>query len=243
MSASTEEYLESLYTLTQDGASASTSDLSKRLNISQASVTEMVKKLAENGYVKYEPYQGVTLTNTGFALAEKMTRKHRLLERFLHDILHIGKDKVHVEACAMEHGLSDDAERALCRTLKAPAKCPDDGKIIPACNLGFSSCKECQKWGVDRFDDIEKRKSNIVAISTMKESQKGKVAFIRGDNKALRRLLDMGLTPGTKVCISRVAPLKGPVEIAVRGSKLALGDEIACNVFVEKTDSSMKEPV
>ena len=45
----------------------------------------------------------------------------------------------------------------------------------------------------------------------------------------------MGLTPGTKISISRIAPFKGPVEIAVRGCKLALGDEIVCNVFVEKT--------
>jgi len=49
-----------------------------------------------------------------------------------------------------------------------------------------------------------------------------------------RSFLDLGLTPGTKIRVSRVAPLKGPVEIAARGSKLALGDEIACNVFVEK---------
>lgn len=233
MSTSVEEYLEALYTLTVNG-SASTTDISKRLKIAPSSVTEMLKKLDDNGYVNYSPYQGVTLTEKGFAMAESMARKHRLLERFLHDVLHIGKDKVHVEACAMEHSLSDDAERALCQTLKAPAKCPDDDKIIPPCNLGFSSCKECQKWGIDRFDQISKRKNNIVSVSSMKENQEGKVAFIRGDNKALRRLLDMGLTPGTKICISRVAPLKGPVEIAVRGSKLALGDEIACNVFVEK---------
>ena len=71
-------------------------------------------------------------------------------------------------------------------------------------------------------------------MATLKENQEGTVAFIRGDNKVLRRLLDLGLTPGTKINVTRIAPLKGPVEIAVRGSKLALGDKIACNVFVEK---------
>jgi len=81
---------------------------------------------------------------------------------------------------------------------------------------------------------VGKRKTDIVSISSLKEHQEGTVAFIRGDNKILRRLLDLGLTPGTKVKISRIAPLKGPVEIAVRGSKLALGEEIACNVFIEK---------
>lgn len=234
-SASIEEYLEALYTLTQDGKSASTSEISKRLNIAPSSVTEMLRKLTDGGYLNYSPYQGVTLTPKGFAIAEKMARRHRLLERFLHDVLHLGKDKVHEEACAMEHALSDETERALCRTLKAPDKCPDDEKLIPACNLGFASCHECQQWG-RRLGDVGKRKANIVSIASLKEKQEGKVAFIRGNNKALRRLLDLGLTPGTKISISRVAPLKGPVEIAVRGSRLALGDEIACNVFVEKAE-------
>jgi DtxR family transcriptional regulator, Mn-dependent transcriptional regulator len=235
MSTSTEEYLEALYNVTQDGRTASTTEISKRLKVTPASVTEMLKKLAENGYVNYIPHQGVTLTQKGFELAEKMTRKHRLLERFLHDVLHIGKDKVHNEACAMEHGLSDESERALCQTLKSPDKCPDDEKIIPACNLGFSNCAECQKWGPDNLEKVGSRKTNVVSMSTLKEKQEGKIAFIRGDNKVLRRLMDMGLTPGTKISVSRIAPLRGPVEIAVRGSKLALGDEIACNVFVDKT--------
>jgi DtxR family Mn-dependent transcriptional regulator len=77
-------------------------------------------------------------------------------------------------------------------------------------------------------------------MSALKEKQEGTVAFIRGDNKVLRRLLDLGLTPGTKVYVVRVAPLKGPVEIAVRGSKLALGEEIASNIFVQKTDSKVE---
>jgi DtxR family Mn-dependent transcriptional regulator len=234
MSSSTEEYLEALYTLTQNGQAASTTEISRRLKIAPASVSEMLKKLADNGYVNYSPYQGVTLTKKGFELAEKMTRKHRLLERFLHDMLHIGKDKVHTEACAMEHSLSDETERALCQTLKAPAKCPDDEKEIPACNLGFKTCEECQKWDGDNLDEIGKRKTNVVSISSLKEKQEGKVAFIRGDNKALRRLLDLGLTPGTTISVHRIAPLRGPVEIAVRGCKLALGGEVACNIFVER---------
>lgn len=233
MSTSTEEYLEALYTLTQDGKTAGTSEISKRLNISPASVTEMLRKLSNNGYVNYLPYQGVQLTPKGFEIAEKMTRKHRLLERFLHDVLKIGNDRVHKEACEMEHALSDETERAICQNLKSPAKCPDDEKVIPPCDLTFSSCDECRKWG-GNLEEVRGRIGNMVSVSALKEKQEGKVAFIRGDNKVLRRLLDLGLTPGTRIKVSRVAPLKGPVEITVRGSKLALGDEIACNVFVDK---------
>ncbi|MGI2336239.1 MAG: DtxR family transcriptional regulator [Dehalogenimonas sp.] len=232
--SSTEEYLEALYTLTQGGKKARTSEISKRLNIAPASVTEMLRKLSDSGYLNYSPYQGATLTPSGFELAAKMARKHRLLERFLHDILHIGNDKVHKEACAMEHALSDETERALCQALKAPDVCPDDKNVIPACNLGFSNCQECREWGGDSLEEAGKRKANVVPIASLKEKQEGTIAFIRGDNTVLRRLLDLGLTPGTSIKVNRIAPLKGPVEIAVRGSKLALGDEIVCNVFVER---------
>lgn len=235
MSASTEEYLESLYTLTQGGKTASTTEISKHLKIAPASVTEMLKKLSENGYVNYIPYQGVTLTDKGFKMAEKMARKHRLLERFLYDILKIGNDRVHKEACDMEHALSDETERALCLTLKAPGKCPDDEKVVPACDLGFSSCDECRKWEGRSLDEVGRRNANVVSVSSLKENQEGTIAFIRGDNKVLRRLMELGLTPGTRVNVTRIAPLKGPMEITVRGSRLALGDEIVCNVFVEKT--------
>lgn len=228
-----EEYLETLYSLNQDGKSAGTSEISHRLNVAPASVTEMLQKLADKGYVNYSPYQGATLTPAGFKLGEKMARKHRLLERFLHDVLNLGKDRVHAQACEMEHTLTDETERAFCNTLKQPAKCPDDEKIIPPCDLQFASCEECQKWRGESLEKVGKRKANLVSMTALKEREEGTVAFIRGDNKVLRRLLDVGLTPGTLISVTRVAPLKGPVEIAVRGSRIALGEEIAANVFIE----------
>jgi DtxR family Mn-dependent transcriptional regulator len=233
MSASTEEYLETLYKLTQDGTTAGTSAISRSLNIAPASVTEMMRKLADKGYVDYSPYQGVTLTPQGYWIAEKMTRKHRLLELFLYKILKIGKHKVHQEACGLEHALSDETARAICKTLKAPYKCPDDGQVIPPCDLGFASCEECRKWGSANLDKIGKRDTNIFAISSLQKGQEGIISFIRGDSKTLSRIVGLGLTPGTKVMVSQVAPPGGLVEINLCGSNLSFGDEIACNVFVE----------
>ena len=133
----------------------------------------------------------------------------------------------------MEHALSDEAERALCQELQCPHKCPDDGKLIPPCDLDFPTCKECKKWGQGPFEAVRRRDENVVALSTLKQNQKGKIAFVRGQDKVLRRLSEMGLTPGTEIRISRIAPFKGPVEIAFRGCKLALSEDIVCNVFVE----------
>jgi DtxR family Mn-dependent transcriptional regulator len=228
-----EDYLKALYILSRNGKPISTTEVAKHFKIAPASVTEMLKKLSEKGYVEYSPYHGAHLTDKGFRIAEKITRKHRLLERFLHDVLRIGKDKVHVEACEMEHALSDDAEESLCRFLNHPDKCPDDDKIIPACDMPFSSCEECVAVHKKGLEEVGKRNRNLVSICALKEGDQGRVSFIRGEHKVLQRLLDMGLTPGTSVSILRVAPLRGPIEVGVRGSKVALGQDIATNVFVD----------
>ena len=237
MSISTEEYLEALYSLSRESEPVSTSAISKRLDITPASVTEMIQKLAKKGYVYYSPYQGVTLTPQGYCTAEKMTRKHRLLERFLHDVLKTGNDKVHKEACDLEHALSDETARAMCQFLKSPYICPDDGQIIPPCDLDFPSCEECRKLGQRNPDNINKRKTRIISLSDLKENQEGIISFIRGDSTLLRRLLNLGLKPGTKVRVNRVTQPDRLIEITSRDSGLSLVDEIAFNVFIEQVMS------
>jgi DtxR family Mn-dependent transcriptional regulator len=232
-SKSSEDYLKAIYTLSQNGKSVSTTEISEHFNIAPASVTEMLKKLDKKGYVRYSPYHGAQLTRKGFQVAQKVTRKHRLLERFLHDVLRIREDKVHSEACKMEHALSDEAEESLCRFLKHPDLCPDDSKIIPACDLPFSTCEECIKLHKKDLEESGKRQQIPLSISQLKEGERGKVSFIRGEQKVLQRLSDMGLTPGTEVTVVKSAPFHGPLEILVRGSRLALGRGMTEIIFVE----------
>lgn len=232
---STQDYLKAIYGISKNKDIVSTTEISHRLDITPASVTEMLKKLAEEGYVKYSPYHGSALTEKGLKEAKKVTRKHRLLETFLSDVLHIGKDKVHVQACKMEHSLSDEAEESLCRFLKHPDTCSDDGKTIPACDLPFSTCEECIKLHKQGLEEVGKRKENLLALSELKVGQSGKIQFIRGGHTVLQRLLDMGLTPSTKITLLKAAPFEGPIKIAVRGSKLAIGRGIASKVFVDPT--------
>ena len=198
-SKSVENYLKTIYSLSENGKAVSTTEVSQYLKIAPGSVTEMLQKLAEKGYIEYSPYHGSKLTSKGLKVAEKVTRKHRLLEKFLYDVLKIGKDKVHTQACEMEHALSDEAEESLCRLLKHPDKCPDDNNIIPACNLPFSNCEECIQTHSKGLEEVGKREQRLVSISNLKEGKEGKVTFVRGEHKTLQRLLDMGLTPGTCV--------------------------------------------
>lgn len=233
LSENAEEYLEVLYKLSLKKRPVKTTKISNMLNISPASVTQMIKKLEKEGYVYYSPYKGVTLTEEGYKIASNITRKHRLLERFLHDVLKIKKEKVHDQACEMEHVLSDDAERALCHLLENPDECPDDEELIPVCDFQFKTCEECRMRRQEEVNEVGKRDKNLVSITDMKKKEKGKVSFIRGDYKVIRRLMDMGITMGAEISILEVAPFKGPVEVLVRGSNLALGRDIAKNVFVE----------
>jgi diguanylate cyclase (GGDEF)-like protein len=226
--------MKTLYSIASNGVVASTTEISRRLNVAPASVTEMLKKLDEKGYVKYSPYQGAVLTNIGLKFGEKMTRKHRLLERFLYDTLKMSKERLHIQACEMEHTLNDETERALCKILKHPNKCPDDQKLIPPCDLQFGSCDECQKWGSDNIEKVGRRQANLIAISALNEQEAGQVAFIRGDKRLLRRLSDLGLTQGARVEVTRITPFKAPVEIAIQSSKMTLARDITFNVFVEK---------
>ncbi|MCX8153621.1 MAG: metal-dependent transcriptional regulator [Candidatus Bathyarchaeota archaeon] len=228
-----EDYLKAIYDLSKNGQAVSTTEIAQALRIAPASVTEMLKKLANKGYITHSLYHGTTLTNEGQRLAEKIARKHRLLERFLHDVLRIDKEKVHSQACEMEHSLSDEAEESLCRFLKHPDRCPDDGKMIPPCNLQIESCAKCIQLHEEGLEEAGKHNQKLVAISNLKEGQCGKIAFIRGGRNIVQRLLDMGLTPGAKICVVRVAPLGGPVELAVRNSKLALGKGVSSKIFVE----------
>ena len=83
LTRSEEDHIKAVHTLLQDGATAGTKDLAERLNIKASSVTVMLKKLAEKGLLKHEPYYGVKLTAKGKVAALKLVRKHRLWETFL----------------------------------------------------------------------------------------------------------------------------------------------------------------
>jgi len=126
-----EEYLECLYELEEAEGICRTKKMSTMLGVSQASVTEMLDKLAGKGYIAYSPRRGARLTKKGLREGRRMVRKHRLLEVFLHEKLGVDKRKVHREACRMEHSLSDETEGKLIVFLKTPATCPDGNRPIP----------------------------------------------------------------------------------------------------------------
>jgi DtxR family Mn-dependent transcriptional regulator len=214
-----DEYLEAILDLAGEDGKAKTGDIAARLNITPASVTEVMQRLDREGLVAYEAYRGVSLTRRGLSRAHSVKRKHRLLEVFLSKVLRIDGKKVHEEACKMEHAISDETEEAICRLLGGPKECPH-GSPIPECASKSEDCDACISEG------------RTVPLTTLKPGRKALIATIKGGRAVVERLSDLGLTPGTMVTLVRAAPLKGPVEVCARCCNLAIGRGIAEKILV-----------
>ncbi len=127
-----EDYLKSIYELTRSGQRASTNQLALYLGVTPASVSEMIKKLAESqpSLVDYQKHHGVILTQDGERIALEILRHHRLLEMYLHQVLGYGWDEVHDEADRLEHVISEEFEERIAQALGNPQRDPH-GDPIP----------------------------------------------------------------------------------------------------------------
>lgn len=231
ISENIEEYLEVLYRNGSNGEQVSTTTLSKDLGIAPGSVTQMLKKLEDLEYITYTPYKGAVLTDEGMKIAQKITRKHRILEKFLIDILKIKEENVHEQACEMEHALSDEAERALCTMLKNPDLCPDEN-IIPACNFDFDSCKQC--YSQKDFNQVIDRKFNLLSVSELTSNSEGIVSFIRGNNELLSDIEEMGIKVGNTLKYEfNENRIGNHYLITVDGEELNIPVEMANNIFIK----------
>ena len=230
ISENIEEYLEVLYRNGSNKEQVSTTQLSKELGIAPGSVTQMLKKLEKLGYIDYTPYKGASLTDEGMKIAQKITRKHRILEKFLIDVLKIKEENVHEQACEMEHTLSDEAERALCAMLNNPDVCPDNN-IIPACNFDFDSCKQC--YSQKDFDQIVNRQFNLLSISELTSITEGTVSFIRGNSELLDDISDLNIKIGDHIVYEPNENKVGnSYSIIINDERLSISLEMANNIFI-----------
>jgi DtxR family Mn-dependent transcriptional regulator len=202
-----EQYLKVIYKLTEDGGSAKTTDIASAMDISPASVTEMLHKLSGKGFIKHTAYKGAVLTAKGRRIAKKIARKHRLLERFLSDIVGVKGSSGHEQACKMEHALTDEAEHNLCKILNHPEECPH-GRKIPKCDRPIS-CEKCTE-GDASLDDI-------------REGDTAVVSHLACENKdELCAMLAMGFVPGSSVTVEKKVPMGGPIIVSLKGTKVAI---------------------
>ena len=210
-----ENYLKAIYHLSEGNTMAvSTNQIAEMTSTKAASVTDMLKKLAEKKLINYIKYQGVTLTGTGVNAAVNIIRKHRLWEVFLVEKLGFKWDEVHDIAEELEHINSDTLINRLDDFLGNPVADPH-GDPIP-----------------DRSGLINHKK--LVKISDMKPGESGTVSGVSEHSSVFLKLLEkLGLTLGTKIIISELIEFDGSIMLTIdQKTERTISREVAKNILV-----------
>src|SRR5215217_5020106 len=129
LSGPVEDYLKAIYDLERGEQPAATNDIAERLAISPASVSGMVRRLADQGLITHEPYRGVRLTSDGRAAALRTLRRHRILECYLTEVLGYQWDSVHDEAERLEHAASEELIERMASAMGDPVRDPHGAPI------------------------------------------------------------------------------------------------------------------
>lgn len=216
LTISTEDYLKTIYELTENGESASTNALAQRLKISAPSVTGMIKKLAsaKPALVEYQKHQGVTLTREGKRAALEVIRHHRLLEAWLVQTLGYSWDEVHEEAERLEHVISEDFEQRIAAAMGHPTRDPH-GEPIPT-------------------EDLKMPADTSVPLSALRSGQGGIVTCVKSsETDLLRHLEELGLVPDAEITVMDYSPFDHNLTIKVGRKTTVLGLSITSKIFIE----------
>jgi DtxR family Mn-dependent transcriptional regulator len=214
-SAAIEDYLKAIYTLGRAQAQVTTSLLADHLRFKPASVTGMLKTMADMRLVAYTPYHGVELTPAGEQIALEVVRHHRLIELYLVEALGYGWDEVHDEAERLEHHISEKLEARIAAHLGEPDYDPH-GDPIPT-----------REGHLPAGSDA--RLADLVA------GEAGSITRVRDQHPdRLRYLADLGLVPGAQVAVVASAPFDGPLSLNIGGDLHPLDRRIAREIYVKR---------
>lgn len=210
-----EDYLKSIYKLQEDGGRVSTSSLSERLQVSAPSVTEMIKKLADEGVLTYAPYKGVELTAEGRRRALKILRRHRLWEVFLVQVLKYPWHEIHEEAERLEHMTSEKLERRLDEALGFPRTDPH-GHAIPS-----------PEGSIDHH--------RYTALSEVRPGGSVTVARVNDtDSQVLVYASRLGIALGKKIKVKERVDFDGSLRVEIGRKEQFVSAKLAGDIFVEE---------
>jgi DtxR family Mn-dependent transcriptional regulator len=209
-----EEYLEAIHEMEEEGTQVIQARLVDRLGHSAPTVSEMVRRLRDEGYLSVRN-RVIVLTDQGRRRAESVVRKHRLAERLLTDVIGLEWHKAHGEAGRWEHVISDEVEELIVKLLDNPATCPH-GNPIP---------------GAPRSTEVQ------VALATRVPGQHVRLARITEqveiDFESLTYLSVHGFVPGAMATVRSKAP-DGTLVLELDSGEgtIALGPALAANLYV-----------
>lgn len=213
--------LKAVYRLTKGARppvpAAHTGALADSLGVSPGTATAAVKKLAERKLLEHQPYRGVELTDTGRRAAVSAIRRHRIVERFLADMLGYAWNEADRLAGSFEHELPQEVEDRLFMALDRPATCPH-GFPIPAAD-----------W------------IDIPAMPPLYALEPGDVAVVAvpgsTDAEVVAFLDTLGLRPGVEVEVREKHPFDGPLVLRVQGEDRTVSEKVANQIYVKKQAS------
>jgi DtxR family transcriptional regulator, Mn-dependent transcriptional regulator len=210
-----EEYLETIQALTEEGTPVIQARLAERLGRSAPSVSEMLDRLADDGYVSRSG-RLIALTDQGRRLADSVIRKHRLAERLLVDIIGLPWHKAHLEAGRWEHVISDEVEARLVELLGNPTTCPH-GNPIPGAPVSVTGAAPQMSL------------SDVAAGDTIRLERITEEVEL--DMDSLEYLDDHGFIPGRSALVRAKAP-DGTMTLEVEGAAMALEPGLCQQMFV-----------
>ena len=221
-----DDYLKAIFEIAGDEGRASTVSLAKRLDVAPASVTGMLRKLADHQppWVEYEKHRGARLTESGRLRAVEIIRHHRLIELFLHDSLGYSWDEVHAEAEKLEHAISETFEDRIAEKLGNPETDPH-GHPIP------------------RKDGTIPQRNEIPLLELPVGSDATVSRVSDSDPEILRYLFGLGIIPGAALVLSERGPFDGPLLLEVDGvpDARAIGMRVAKQIHVVDGSRSEEE--
>ena len=212
---SKEDYLSIIFKFQDASGEIKPIAIAKKLKVSQAAVTDMLKKLSADKYILYEKYKGIRLTRLGEEFARNMVRRHRIWEVFLQRIVGMPWDKVHEEAHRLEHSSSDNLIDRLEELLRYPEFDPH-GDPIPS-----------------REGKMPKVKKHS-PLSDLKGGESGVVIRVNDfDEQFLNYLTALGIRLNEIIRVKEKRDFDNSLLIQIKGKPCNISQKLADNIFVE----------
>src|SRR5438270_2866973 len=225
LSATVEEYLETIYNMSAEDEQVIGARLAEKFHVSAPTVTEMLKRLMRDGYVSMDAKRAVTLTEEGYQAAEAVLRRHRLTERFLVDMLGMQWHQVHEEACRLEHFISGAVEARVIASLNNPTTCPHGNPIPGSVPNARSYLKDHHAVRLSSLP--VGAQATILCISEVVEDEEALILYLH----------EKGLTPQIQVSVVTQSNSDDPAEsvkLAVDGREIAISNAVAHKIWVTR---------
>ncbi len=218
---SVDDYLEVIYFLAfpigeyrpASGSSAIAARVAEMLGVSRASAGEMLKRLEAEGLVERGEHKEAILTDAGIRRAERVVRKHRIIERFLTDFMGYTASESHVQADLMGDTFTDEMIERINERLGFPDRCPHGWPVEP---------------------DVEQEENaGLVALAELGEGQSGEIVRLaEHDGDLLHWFYDEGFAPGSRVELLEAQPAAGQFKVSVDGDERSIADRAANGLYV-----------